>query len=1008
MPTANVQIAIGVQRQNALRKLQKQLERLERQARDLTVGFGVTRGLRQLKRVDKELDLIRADAKNIPVSFKVDKRGLKNAQGGGGGGGGVGGGAILGLGAAATVTSQIQADVARISAELRTTGEYADDYAAATKEVAAAQEKLDNNLDRQAANTNELVELEKKRNIQAAQVENNAKRIAAGQNVQKKTIDDANRLLTDTNKKINNINSSQRGLVTFQEKYEKSVGDANRKLDQTNKKVDKLANKTARAGKGFGAIGKVLGALALAQAGKSIIQVGIDAAESERRLAALSRVFGEVQETQLAASRAADRFGISQREASKQFAQIYARLRPVGIELDNIESAFNGFNTAARLAGSSTQEASAAWLQLSQALGSGVLRGEELNSVFEQTPTVVQAIADVMDVPIGKIRDLAKEGKITSDIVLKALKNIETEGVDQLAESMNGPRQKFKDFQNAVEEVSIAIANTILPELAQAFRELGAIILELKDPIREIARFAAEKFRAIVQYIRTIKGLNGDVAAQRASVESDINAGELPIFAFAENVFGKEQFAELRKQAKEYAKYRDQEFKTVLADLAKDRLRAMEGDGYITGAAKKIKKLEFEDEDEGGGSGSTKSLTNAAEYVKETERRLALLQAETPLAKELLQLEFDRKDALLDITENVLPEFQQAAADAVNTLYDAERGNAIGEALAQDLQDAIELKRAEEEALLPLKEQEALLRARLQGKEEEVALEQELERILRETPSLDREKVRAQLEVNKGLEKEVEQMLEMEAMARSIADAFTGALMDGIKGLIDGTKSLNDVLSDMLSKLADVFLNIAMNQLSGGITNLLSPKPAPRALGGPVNAGEPYLVGEEGPELMIPGYSGSVVPNDAFSAAARALSRGGGAGYAGMDATGAQAEAFAASNGALAGQVSNYSTYNNTVNQQAFNTASAARATTTEINRNTSTMNQIREYEERVMNNPSALKVDYQATVINNQTYVTEEQFQKGLTQSTNRARQATIRDLRNNPASRKMAGVNK
>jgi hypothetical protein len=69
-------------------------------------------------------------------------------------------------------------------------------------------------------------------------------------------------------------------------------------------------------------------------------------------------------------------------------------------------------------------------------------------------------------------------------------------------------------------------------------------------------------------------------------------------------------------------------------------------------------------------------------------------------------------------------------------------------------------------------------------------------------------------------------------------------------------------------------------------------------------------------------------------------------------------------------------------------------------------MNQIREYEERMMNNPEPLQVEYQSTVINNQTYVTEEQFQKGLTQSSNRARQATMRDLRNNPASRKMAGV--
>ena len=103
---------------------------------------------------------------------------------------------------------------------------------------------------------------------------------------------------------------------------------------------------------------------------------------------------------------------MSQREAAKGFAQIYARLRPIGIELKDIESAYAGFETSARLSGASAQEASAAFLQLSQALGSGVLRGEELNSIFEQTPGVVKAIADEMGAPIGQIRKLASEGKI--------------------------------------------------------------------------------------------------------------------------------------------------------------------------------------------------------------------------------------------------------------------------------------------------------------------------------------------------------------------------------------------------------------------------------------------------------------------------------------------------------------------------------------------------------------------------------------------------------------------
>lgn len=73
------------------------------------------------------------------------------------------------------------------------------------------------------------------------------------------------------------------------------------------------------------------------------------------------------------------------------------------------------------IAGASTQEAANAELQLSQALGSGVLRGDELNSIFEQAPNLIQNIADYLDVPIGKIRDMAADGEITADIVKAAI-----------------------------------------------------------------------------------------------------------------------------------------------------------------------------------------------------------------------------------------------------------------------------------------------------------------------------------------------------------------------------------------------------------------------------------------------------------------------------------------------------------------------------------------------------------------------------------------------------------
>ena len=75
------------------------------------------------------------------------------------------------------------------------------------------------------------------------------------------------------------------------------------------------------------------------------------------------------------------------------------------------------------IAGASQQEMASASLQLTQALGAGALRGEELNAVLEAAPNVVQAIADEMGVARGQIKELASDGLVTADIVKRAMLN---------------------------------------------------------------------------------------------------------------------------------------------------------------------------------------------------------------------------------------------------------------------------------------------------------------------------------------------------------------------------------------------------------------------------------------------------------------------------------------------------------------------------------------------------------------------------------------------------------
>ncbi|MDX9717246.1 MAG: tape measure protein [Thauera sp.] len=80
-------------------------------------------------------------------------------------------------------------------------------------------------------------------------------------------------------------------------------------------------------------------------------------------------------------------------------------------------------NKANQVAGQSATAADAAIVQLIQGLQSGVLRGEEFNSIMEQSPRLARALADGLDVPLGSLRALAKEGKLTSEVVIKALQS---------------------------------------------------------------------------------------------------------------------------------------------------------------------------------------------------------------------------------------------------------------------------------------------------------------------------------------------------------------------------------------------------------------------------------------------------------------------------------------------------------------------------------------------------------------------------------------------------------
>ncbi|MFX7695725.1 tape measure protein [Acinetobacter baumannii] len=132
-----------------------------------------------------------------------------------------------------------------------------------------------------------------------------------------------------------------------------------------------------------------------------------------------------------------DTFRIAQKTYSAwdSVLQVYQRFsdnaKTLNLNMDETARLTETVSKAVAISGASAEAADAALVQFGQALASGTLRGEELNSVMEQTPALAKAIAQGMGITVGQLRSVAAEGKITSKEIVKALKNVQDD-VDAL------------------------------------------------------------------------------------------------------------------------------------------------------------------------------------------------------------------------------------------------------------------------------------------------------------------------------------------------------------------------------------------------------------------------------------------------------------------------------------------------------------------------------------------------------------------------------------------------
>tara|TARA_R100001163_G_scaffold65316_1_gene62086 strand:+ start:1083 stop:3485 length:2403 start_codon:yes stop_codon:yes gene_type:complete len=641
-------------------------------------------------------------------------------------------------------------------------------------------------------------------------------------------------------------------------KYETKLRSANRTTENAKTTNNGLAAGLRRLAIGFGA----------ARAAQATLQAGIRRDESERRLRLLTEGFGETAQAQEAAQRAADKFNLSQTEANVQLSRLIARLRPMGLSMQTIETAFAGFNTATILAGATASESAGAFLQLSQALGSGVLRGQELNSILEQAPLIAQAISTEMGVTVGALKKLGEEGEITSEIVIAALGRVEREGAGQLTEALKGPAASIKDFQNAAEDVQVALTQDIIPEMAASFKELADLIKSLGPLFRGVGGQIGGGLGAINDVISTITK-PADVGAREI-----LERGRMPIRGLSKlfEPLGGKQFTErLRDQAATAAKVTGKDVTELFVANLQRALKTLDAKASTLPSNFEMMVL--------NAGGPTKR--KPTELSDEEKKRLEKIELQNVAASERLRI----SGAELKIME------EQSATDKIRLQFALKKANTeakYADLLSKSLSDAERdnLRAAERNELdiIRLEKNEAITKA-----------------------------LQDQFKMYDDLDSSVltiaghTQVLSDELM--SMANTINNEIVTGIQGMIDGTKTLGDVAVSMLRRIGNQILEMAImgekgsNGIAGSIfkalglgVDLLSgfsggglksgldskalfnnglglpslaglPSGFSFANGGRPPVGRASLVGERGPELFVPDRAGTIVPNHAMSGA---------------------------------------------------------------------------------------------------------------------------------------------
>jgi len=572
-----------------------------------------------------------------------------------------------------------------------------------------------------------------------------------------------------------------------------------------NRALSGVQQKTNALQKSFGGLKAAIGGIGITLLARNAVKTSTSFEKLNVRLKLLTKSSSDFAKSQKIAADAQKAFGLSAVEALEGVTDITARLAPLGTSVEDIKTVFFGFNTAAKLAGASAVESSNAFRQLAQALGSGRLAGDEFRSVSEQVPTVLAPIAEELGVTIGELKKLAADGKLTSDVVLRALGRIGNEGSGFLKELLkNDPTQVFKNLSNETENLSRAFGDLLKPAVLEGTKQLTRFVEATTNFVTSDAGKASFVIAGIALAAKGISVFLPLAGAAIAAVNLKVIALTSSLMglkiALAGTGIGLAVIA-LGGLATAFFKARGEAkaFQDLITQGGEEEVaKALEKQTEL------VKKLRIEEEKARGNAkrGAERKLEEAQADLEALQKRFETLEAEKQITEEQKKQNEEKKKSAELIKK------QQEETDKLKERF-MEVGKSIEQGVVQNLTDAVMGTKSLGEAAISVLND-------LKRKLIEVAMEQAVS----------------------GLGN---------FLGTALGNIFGGGAGGGFKAPAPMPKGfMGTGIPSVLPKG------------SFGISTIK------RENGGPVMAGGSYLVGEKGPEMFTPSRSGTIIPNNAM------------------------------------------------------------------------------------------------------------------------------------------------